>query len=102
MSKRVTSYVIYGFSKNDLTHNDWDRVKDNIPWTDMHLLNNEVYIGPAISRVEGLGCNDNVDVKFDTLLYLRRMFQEGIMKSCGIYIPDSIFRVIHITIEEFV
>jgi len=102
MDKRVTSYIIFGFSKSDLTHNDWDRVKDSIPWADMHNLNNEVYIGPAISKIEGIGINEKIDVRFDTLAYIRRIFQEGVLKSSGVWIPDSLFHIIHITIEEFV
>ena len=99
--KKTTSYIIYGFKKSELTLNDWDRIKDIIPWSNINTINGETIIGPSLSKVENSGFNDNVDVKFDTLSYLKRIFQEFIVKEAGIYIPDSLFRVIHMTIEEF-
>lgn len=100
--KKITSYIIYGFKETDLPKSDWERIKNLIPWGYFHCVNGENIVGPSISKVEGFDYEDKVDAKFDTLAYLRRMFQESIMKSSGVYLPDGIFRVIHMTIEESV
>lgn len=100
--KKITSYIIFGFKESDLTKNDWVRIRSMVPWANFHFVNGEVVVGPSVSKIEGFSMADNVDVKFDTLVYLRRMFQESIMKATGVYLPDSIFKVIHMTIEEFV
>lgn len=98
--KKTTSYIIYGFKKSDFSLNDYTQFSDYIPWDYFHYVNNEIIIGPAVSKVEGFDYEDKVDVKFDTLAYLRRMFQESIVKASGVYIPDSVFKIIHMTIEE--
>ena len=101
--KRITSYIIYGFNKKEISVDDWEKVKDMIPWSYFHFVNGETYVGPAISKVEGVdSVNEQVDVKFDTLAYVRRMFQESIVKDTGVYLMDSIFKVVHMTIEEFI
>ena len=95
----VVSYILYGFEKEDLA-NDWEKIKDVIPWSDIHVINGKTFVGPAISEIEGESFKDNVDVGFSTLAYLRRILQEAVVKSTGVYIPDSIFKVIHMTVKE--
>lgn len=98
--KKITSYIIYGFKKRDLVSNDWERIKDILPWGYIHNINNDIVIGPSVSSVSLGEVNDKVDVRFDSLAYSRRLFQEFIMKETGVYIPDGLFKVIHMNIEE--
>jgi len=98
--KKITSYMIYGFKRNELTSSDWERIKDIIPWGYVHSVNTDTVIGPSVSSVSLGEMNDRVDVRFDSLAYSRRLFQEFIMKETGVYIPDGLFKVIHMNIEE--
>ena len=100
--KKITSYLIYGFKEKDLTKSDWERIKDIIPWTHIHIVNNEVVLGPSVSEVSLGEVKERIDVRFDSLVYLRRIFQNFIMKETGVYIPDSLFNVIHMNVEESV
>ena len=98
--KKITSYLIYGFKKKDLVSNDWERIKDVLPWGYIHNINNEVVIGPSVSEVSLGEVKERIDVRFDSLTYIRRIFQNFIMKETGVYIPDSLFNVIHMNVEE--
>jgi len=92
--------MIYGFKKSELTSSDWERIKGIIPWRYVHSINTDIVIGPSVSSVSLGEMNDRVDVRFDSLAYSRRLFQEFIMKETGVYIPDGLFKVIHMNIEE--
>lgn len=98
--KKITSYLIYGFKKKDLTKSDWERIKDVLPWGYVHNINNDIVIGPSVSEVSLGEVKERIDVRFDSLAYIRRIFQNFIMKETGVYIPDSLFNVIHMNVEE--